>query len=132
MKGTKFLFYTSALFEFFKTVLKYWLSELKKNVNVISRVVSKVSLLASWSLKKAQTMLMLTEEGNGFKQLVGQKIQRELLCHCPGSTRWTRSGPHQLSVLHCDVKYYQKVEGQKKSKILFEDTKNPFLCAILW
>lgn len=105
MKGTKFLFYTSALFEFFKTVLEYWLSEFKKNVNVISLVVSKVFLLASWSLKKAQTMLLLTEEGNGFKQLVGQKIQRESLCQCPGSTRWTRSRPHQLSVLHCDVKH---------------------------
>ena len=105
MKGTKFLFYTSALFEFFKTVLEYWLSEFKKNVNVISLVVSKVFLLASWSLKKAPTMLLLTEEGNGFKQLVGQKIQRESLCQCPGSTRWTRSRPHQLSVLHCDVKH---------------------------
>ena len=45
---------------------------------------------------------------------------------------WTRSGPHQLSVLSYDVKYYQKVEGQKRRKILFEDPKNAFLCAILW
>ena len=44
---------------------------------------------------------------------------------------WMRSGPHQLSVLSYDVKYYQKVEGQKRWKILFKDPKNPFLCAIL-
>lgn len=77
MKGTKFFFfYTSALFEFFKTVLEYWLSKLKKKkVDVISVVVSKVFLLVSWSLKKAQTMLMLIEEHNGFEQLVGQKIR---------------------------------------------------------
>ena len=63
------------LFEFFKTVLEYWLSELKKKVNVISVVVSKVFLLVSWSLKNVQTMLMLIEEHDGFKQLAGWKIR---------------------------------------------------------
>lgn len=77
------MFYTSALFEFFKTVLEYWLTELKKNVNVISVVVSKVFLLVSWSLKKAQTMFTLIEERNGFKQL---ERRSESLCHCRSST----------------------------------------------
>lgn len=81
MKGTKFLFYTSALFEFFKTVLEYWLTEFKKKVNVSGSF--KGFLLVSWSLKKAQSMLTLIEERNGFKQL---ERRSESLCHCPGST----------------------------------------------
>lgn len=57
MKGTKFFFfYTSALFEFFKTVLEYWLSELKKK--------SKCHL--SGSFKGFSACQLVSEEGTDY------------------------------------------------------------------
>lgn len=58
MKGTKFFFfYTSALFEFFKTVLEYWLSKLKKK---------KSRCHLSGSFKGFSACQLVSEEGTDY------------------------------------------------------------------